>query len=109
MAITRTDLALESMENLKNEKKFSSLHGVAVKESRRQGFPVTAIHITDPHSGKAIGKPVGHYATIDLRPYFRREEGFFPRACRCIAHEVAALLPADLRPARSGCPVRHTG
>ena len=97
MAITRTDLALESMENLKNEKNFSSLHGVTVKESRRQGFPVTAIHITDPHSGKAIGKPVGHYATIDLRPYFRREEGFFPRACQCIAHEVAALLPADLR------------
>ena len=78
MAITRTDLALESMENLKNEKNFSSLHGVTVKESRRQGFPVTAIHITDPHSGKAIGKPVGHYATIDLRPYFRAPASALP-------------------------------
>ena len=97
MAITRTDLALESMENLKREKNFSSLHGVETKKQQRQGFTVTTIHITDPQSGKVIGKPVGHYATIDLRPYFRREEGFFPRACACIAHEVAALLPADLR------------
>ena len=97
MAITRTDLALESMENLKREKNFSSLHGVEMKKQQRQGFTVTTIHITDPHSGKVIGKPVGHYATIDLRPYFRREEGFFRRACDCISHEVAALLPSDLR------------
>ena len=97
MATTRTDLALESMENLKNAKNFSSLHGVEMKKHERQGFTVTAIHITDPDSGKVIGKPVGHYATIDLQPYFRREANFFRRACDCIAHEVAALLPSDLR------------
>lgn len=97
MAVTRTDLALESMENLKKEKNFSSLNGVEMKKSQRQGFTITAIHITDPESGKTLGKPPGHYATIDLRPYFRREEGFFRRACECIAHEVAALLPSDLR------------
>lgn len=97
MAITRTDLAVESMENLKKGKNFSTLPGVEMKNVQRQGFPVTAIAITDKDSGKAIGKPPGHYATIDLRPYFHREEGFFPRACGCIAHEVRALLPADLR------------
>lgn len=97
MAITRTDLAVESMENFKKRKIFSSLHGVELKKSQCEGFPVTTIHITDEKSGRALGKPPGHYATIDLRPYFRREDGFFRRACACIAHEVSALLPADLR------------
>ena len=97
MAITRTDLAVESMENLKKGKNFSALPGVEMKNVQREGFPVTAIEITDKDSGEAIGKPPGHYATIDLRPYFHREEGFFRRACECISHEVRALLPADLR------------
>lgn len=97
MAITRTDLAVESMGNLKNGKNFSSLPGVEIKTHDRQGFTVTAIEITNAESGKAIGKPPGHYATIDLRPYFHREEGFFRRACTCLAHEVCPLLPADLR------------
>lgn len=97
MAVTRTDLALESMENLKKGKNISALPGVELKKSQREGFTITAIDISNEESGKAIGKPPGHYATIDLRPYFHREEGFFRRACACLAHEVCALLPADLR------------
>lgn len=96
MAPTRTDLALESVENLKKAKNFSSLDGVEAKNSQREGFAVTAIHITNEAGSRAIGKPIGHYTTIDLRPYFRREEGFFSRACACMAQEVRAMLPDDL-------------
>ena len=80
MGTTRTDLAVESLENLRKAKNFSSLEGVAVQESDRQGFPVTAVSVTDETGAKAIGKPIGRYATVDLRPYFRREEDFFRRA-----------------------------
>lgn len=91
----RTDLALESVENLKKAKNFSSLDGVEVQEMQREGFPVTAIHVTDGSGSRVLGKPPGHYVTIDLRPYFRREEGFFRRACACVAQAVRALLPED--------------
>ncbi|MBR5571934.1 MAG: GPR endopeptidase [Oscillospiraceae bacterium] len=96
MGTTRTDLAVESLENLRKAKNFSSLVGVAVQESDRQGFPVTAVSVTDETGAKAIGKPIGRYATVDLRPYFRREEDFFRRACRCLSLELRNLLPSHL-------------
>ncbi|MBQ3549106.1 MAG: GPR endopeptidase [Oscillospiraceae bacterium] len=96
MVSTRTDLAVESLENLKNEKTFSSFKGVEMEERSREGFSVTTVSVTDEAGAQAVGKPVGRYTTIDLRPYFRRADGFFLRACRCLAAEVQALLPVSL-------------
>ena len=96
MDISRTDLAVESLENLKRAKNFSSLEGVTVQESTRCGFPVTAVAVTNEMGAQAIGKPMGRYATVDLRPYFRREEDFFRRGCRCLAIELRNLLPSHL-------------
>ena len=96
MGTTRTDLAVESLENLKKAKNFSSLEGVAVQESARCGFPVTAVAVTDEAGAKVIGQPIGRYATVDLRPYFRRETDFFRRGCRCLSIELRNLLPSHL-------------
>ena len=96
MGATRTDLAVESLENLKKTKIFSSLGGVDVQERQRHGFSVTAVSVTDEAGAQAIGKPVGHYATVDLRPYFHREADFFRRGCRCLAMELRNLLPSHL-------------
>ena len=73
MRITRTDLALESWESLRQGGDIARLDGVCAAE--------------------AVGKPVGRYVTIDLRPYFRREDGFFRRAAACLAGELRTLLP----------------
>ena len=35
----------------------------------------------------------GRYVTVDLGPYFRREADYFDRGVRCLAGELAALLP----------------
>ena len=96
MGTTRTDLAVESLENFKSGKNFSSLEGVAVQESERQGFSITAVAVTDEAGAKAIGKPIGRYATVDLRPYFQREQDFFRRGCRCLSIELRNLLPTHL-------------
>lgn len=36
---------------------------------------------------------MGRYVTVDLGPYFRREEDYFDRGVRCLAQELRGMLP----------------
>lgn len=93
MRITRTDLALEGVEQLRQGGDISRLDGVCAAEYTRQGYGVTDVRVATKQAAEAVGKPEGRYVTIDLRPYFRREERFFARAARCLASELRTLLP----------------
>ena len=93
MSITRTDLALEGVEQLRQGGDISRLDGVCAAEYTRHGYGVTDVRVATKQAAEAVGKPEGRYVTIDLRPYFRREEGFFARAARCLASELRTLLP----------------
>lgn len=93
MRITRTDLALEGVEQLRQGGDLSRLDGVCAAEYTRHGYGVTDVRVATKQAAEAVGKPEGRYVTIDLRPYFRREEGFFARAARCLASELRTLLP----------------
>ena len=93
MRITRTDLALEGVEQLQQGGDISRLDGVCAAEYTRQGYGVTDVRVATKQAAEAVGKPEGRYVTIDLRPYFRREEGFFARAVGCLASELRTLLP----------------
>ena len=93
MRITRTDLALEGVEQLRQRGDISRLDGVCAAEYTRQGYGVTDVRVATKQAAEAVGKPEGRYVTIDLRPYFRREEGFFARAVGCLASELRTLLP----------------
>ena len=89
----RTDLALETAENLGGKAKLSPQDGVRITEQMREGYCVTMLHITDETGARRMEKPMGRYVTIDLNPYFRRQSGFFGRGARCLAQELTALLP----------------
>lgn len=93
MRITRTDLALEGVEQLRQGGDISRLDGICAAEYTRHGYGVTDVRVATKQAAEAVGKPEGRYVTIDLRPYFRREEGFFARAVGCLASELRALLP----------------
>ena len=93
MRITRTDLALEGVEQLRQGGDISRLDGVCAAEYTRQGYGVTDVRVATKQAAEAVGKPEGRYVTIDLRPYFRREEGFFARAVGCLASELRTRLP----------------
>lgn len=93
MRITRTDLALEGVEQLRQGGDISRLDGVCAAEYTRHGYGVTDVRVATKQAAEAVGKPEGRYVTIDLRPYFRREEGFFARAARCLSSELRTLLP----------------
>lgn len=94
MGIRPSDLILEAAENLSAEgKKAAKLSGVRTLKSRRCGYEVTAMEVTTPAAADALDKPIGRYVTLDLRPYFRRESGFFARGVDCLRGELTALLP----------------
>ncbi len=94
MSIRRSDLILEAAENLAADgKKAAELRGVRTLKSRRSGYDVTTLQVATAEAADALGKPVGRYVTLDLRPYFRREAGFFARGVECLRAELTALLP----------------
>ena len=90
----RTDLALEAAKNIFSERHFSeNIQGASLKERLCQGYRVTDVTISTPEAENAIGKPRGDYITVDLQPYFRREQDFFHRGVACLSGELRALLP----------------
>ena len=90
----RTDLAIEAKalweESAQEE---SRLPGVAARDSRREGFPVTTVEILDQAGERALGKPVGRYITLELTGLRRREADAFGRAARALSAELSTLLP----------------
>ena len=93
MSTTRTDLALESVQAARSGAEAGTISGVRSRERTREGYAVTDIRVEDEDGAQALGKPVGRYVTVDLGPYFRREADYFDRGVRCLAGELAALLP----------------
>ena len=94
MAELRTDLTLEAAEKLAvGGKNLQQLEGVRVKEGRHSGYAVTSVTVENEHASRALGKPEGRYITVDLRPYFQRQEDFFSRGVSCIAEQLQQLLP----------------
>lgn len=93
MSMSRTDLALESAQAAAAKAREGRLPGVRSRETQRDGYAVTEIRVEDDAGAQALGKPAGRYVTVDLGPYFRREEDYFRRGVRCLAAELRALLP----------------
>ena len=94
MTVPRTDLALEAADDLAaRTKKNSPPEGIRRLESLQEGYAVTDIRITNDAGAQALGRPVGRYITVDLRPYFDRQRTFFHSAVWCIAQQLRALLP----------------
>ena len=93
MSMTRTDLALESVQAAAKAAREDAVPGVRSQENRREGYAITHIRIDSDVGAQALGKPVGRYVTVDLEPYFRREEDYFDRGVRCLAQELRGMLP----------------
>jgi len=64
-------------------------------ESMQDGCPVTDIRIYTEAQARALGRPVGRYITVDLRPALDRQEPLTRRAAHCVALQLRSLLPAD--------------
>ena len=89
----RTDLAVEARALWQERgEELSTLSGVKVRESRREGVPVTRVEILDRAGEEALGKPRGTYITLELEGLSHRAEGIFARGVRAVAGELRELV-----------------
>ena len=94
MTLSRTDLAVETAEELSSSRDiFSPGTGVTRTESLHCGCPVTRIRVATEDGASLLGRPPGTYVTVDLRPLLSRQEPLLPRAAACLSRELRALLP----------------
>ena len=94
MTLSRTDLAVETAEELSSSRDiFSPGTGVTRTESLHCGCPVTRIRVATEAGASLLGRPPGTYVTVDLRPLLSRQEPLLPRAAACLSREFRALLP----------------
>lgn len=68
---------------------------VEQRERKLEGFSVREVTITNEQAAQQIGKPCGHYLTLELDALIRREEDAFPRACRALRSLLHSLLPKN--------------
>ena len=96
MEAQRTDLACEAHELWQESaEKATQLHGIQTSEKILEGFRVHRVTVTDDEAARALGKPKGHYMTVELDSLLRRDEHAFPRAVTALAALLSPILPTD--------------
>lgn len=89
--IGRTDLASESRRAALRERKDpGELPGVQAQERQLDGFSLTSVEILDERGAALLGKPVGHYYTLELP---ERTQPPLDRAAGALASVLRPLLP----------------
>ena len=87
----RTDLALEAHELWRQN--VGERPGVATREHDAFGYGVTVAEVMEPAAARALGKPMGTYITLDLRPYWAHAEDALERAATAVGAELRSLIP----------------
>ena len=93
VSVLGTDLALEAAQVQLKTIRLTSQPGLTVRRRVRDGYALTAMDLTGPQQAEKLMRPMGKYITMELMPYLQRQQDFFARGARCIARELAALLP----------------
>lgn len=87
----RTDLALEAHELWRQN--VGERPGVTTREHDAFGYGVTVVEVSVPAAARALGKPMGTYITLDLRPYWAHAEDALERAATAVGAELRSLIP----------------
>ena len=86
----RTDLALEIGANLQEQNPKQEIEGVEIQTENHKEYPITttSIEIINEIGEKAMGKPIGHYITIESQMMKDND----PEAHKAIIHIVSTKL-----------------
>ena len=93
MAQRRTDLALEAKELWEESaQETSELEGVKAREEKRGNCSITHVEIINEKGERALGKPQGHYVTLEMPELVRREKSDYMAAAELLAEELGRLI-----------------
>lgn len=85
-----TDLAVETREKSNCGEK----EGVAYKKEKKNDAVVTSIDVLNKKGEKAIGKPIGRYVTVEIKP-FSTDAELFDGRLDAVAEEIVKMLPKE--------------
>ena len=90
----RTDLAVEAHELCRESaEKTSQLQGVAARSYHSGSCRVTRVEVLNQQGAEALGKPVGHYITLEVQPLLHGDEQLFFESAGALSRELRSLLP----------------
>lgn len=87
----RTDLAMESA----GAQGAGELPGVSISGWEAGGVQITEVHIQSSEGAQLVGKPEGHYITLECEGVRRRDPDARIAVGTLLGEELARLLPAD--------------
>lgn len=88
----RTDLALETQEKMKEDKK--SLRGVrSYEEKISEDITISTVIIETENAAKAMGKPRGRYVTIEAGNMSEEDDGYHREISVQLAKMIRNMLP----------------
>ena len=85
----RTDLALEAQELAKES---GALEGVESHEEKRGNVTVTRVTVLDERGEQALGKPRGHYVTVEAPGMGEAESEAWNEALEALTQELSTML-----------------
>lgn len=93
----RTDLAVEAHETMLNssESAGTGIHGVEVQEKyhKRSRTHITSVTISTKNGARAIGKPMGHYITMEAPEMAQPDENYHREIAVELSHQLKELIP----------------
>ncbi len=88
----RTDLAIEAHEMCSKEKaEENHLDGIDVEEYKNGDVFITKISVTNEKGSEILGKPLGHYITLEI-PNLKYSDEAYQSACAEIAEQLKKLV-----------------
>ncbi len=94
----RTDLALETKESMRDDE--GEVRGVDFEEVKRDnGITISTVVIRTENAAKAMGRPKGHYVTIEAPEMAEEDEGYHREISLELARIIKQLLPDEMHPA----------
>lgn len=86
----RTDLALERCEIL-NKK---ALNGIEMESFKAFKAKVTRIDVTNDEGAQTVGKPIGRYVTVEVKPFAKHAQ-FIDESLSALTDEIKRLIPHE--------------
>lgn len=90
-----TDMALEARDIVRGQAR-QEIPGVKVQERRLDAICVTEVEILEEEAERLMGKPRGHYVTLDVPTFKDRDPDLRQRLIDAICEELAPMVPQSL-------------